>query len=119
MVRFWVRILGMQRYTIAKTAYLEALRQKSKVRWLAKIKGIVDKCGLGEWWNEGKGGKDMEEIVTRDVQEMLKNQECQIWWVSLDCSGLLKSHRRINGSWGEEVFWKVRLSKEDLKTYLD
>ena len=32
MVRYWVRILGMQRFTVAKAAYLEALRQNSKNR---------------------------------------------------------------------------------------
>ena len=31
----------------------------------------------------------MEEIVPRDVQERLKNQESQIWWASLDRSGSL------------------------------
>ena len=55
IVRYWVRILGMQRLTVAKAAHLEALRQKSKAVWPAGIKDILDKCGLGELWNEGKG----------------------------------------------------------------
>ena len=37
----------------------------------------------------------------------------------LDRSGSLKFHRQIQGCWGEEVFWKVGLSREDLKAYLD
>ena len=61
----------------------------------------------------------MEEIVMREVQERLKNQEIQIWWASLDRSGSLKLYRQIKGSWGEEIFWKVGLSREDLKAYLD
>ena len=93
MVRYWVRILGMQRYTVAKAAYLEALRQKSKAGWPAEIQDTLDKCGLGEWWNEGKGIMGMDEIVIREVQERLKNQEIQIWWESLDRSGSLKLYK--------------------------
>ena len=70
MVRYWVRILGMQRFTVAKAAYLEALRQKSKVGWAADIKDILDKCGLVEWWNEGKRVMNMEDILIKEVQEV-------------------------------------------------
>ena len=42
----------------------------------------------------------MEEIVIREVQERLKNQEIQIWWASLDRTGSLKLYRQIKGSWG-------------------
>ena len=102
-VRYWVRILGMQRFTVAKAAYLEALTQNSKTRWPAEIKNILYKCGLGEWWNEGKGIMGMEEIVVREVQERLKNQEIQIWWASLDRSGSLKLYRQVKGSWGRGI----------------
>ena len=59
----------------------------------------------------------MEERVIREVQERLKNREIQIWWASLDRSGSLKLYRQIKGSWGEEVFWKAGLSREDLKDW--
>ena len=49
----------------------------------------------------------MEEIVIREVQERLKNQEIQIWWVSLDCSGSLKLYRQIKGSWGRRYFGRL------------
>ena len=49
MVRYWVRIPGMQRFTVAKAANIEALRHKSKVGWPAEIQYILDQCGLGEW----------------------------------------------------------------------
>jgi len=32
---------------------------------------------------------------------------------------VVKLYRQIKGSWGEEVFWKAGLSREDLKVYLD
>ena len=41
MVRYWARILGMQRFTVAKAAYLEALRQNSKTGWPVEIKDIL------------------------------------------------------------------------------
>ena len=107
MVRYWVRIPGMQRFTVAKAAYLEALRQKNKAGWPVEIKDILDKCGLGEWWNKGKGIMGMEEIVIMEVQERLKNQKIQIWWASLDRSGSLKLYRQIKGSWGGGYFGRL------------
>ena len=69
-------------------------------------------------WNEGKGPVDGSVSVWKEVQRILNDQEIQEWQTQKDQSVFLRFYSQAKGCWGEEVYFKFGLSREDLKNLL-
>ena len=56
--------------------------------------------------------------VWKEVQRILKDQEIQEWQTQKDQSVSLRFYSQAKECWGEEVYFKFGLSREDLKNLL-
>ena len=118
MVKFWEKIIRLPRVRLLKAAYLESLKDGRRDSWSNQVKKILYLCGLSEMWNEGKGPMDETVSVWKEVQRTLNDQEIQEWQAHKDQSMSLRFYSQAKDGWGEEVYLKFGLNKEDLKNLL-
>ena len=82
---------------------------------LNQEENILDRAGLGNCWNEGKGVGEMVGSVSRLVTSGLESQEFQVWQAEKATSPSLGICAEVKENWGEEIYLKMRLAPEDLK----
>ena len=118
MVKFWKKIIMLPRVWLLKAINLESLKSGRRDSWPNQVKKIEDLCGLSEMWNEGKGPMGESVSVWKDFQRTLNDQEIQEWRARNDQSLSLRCYSQGKDCWGEEVYFKFGLNKEDLKNLL-
>ena len=118
MVKYWEIIIRLPRVRLLKSAYLESLKDGRRDSWANQVKKILDILGLSEMWNEGKGPVGGSVSVWKEVQRILNDQEIQEWQTQKDQSVSLRFYSQAKEYWGEEVYFKFGLSREDLKNLL-
>ena len=124
MVRLWEKILVMPRVWVMKVAYLEMLKGHSGSGWPYQIKSVLVQCGLSHMWGDGLGLEDMGDQVSRLVERILLDQEIQAWQAQRSLSNCVRQrslglHCRSKEIWGEVLFFKVGLNKNNIKLLIE
>ena len=102
-----------------KGAYLEMLKGCSGSGWPCQIKSVLDQCGLSHMWGDGLGLEDMGDQVSRVVERILQDQEIQAWQAQRSLSNSLGLYCRSKEIWGEVLFFKVGLNKNEIKLLIE
>ena len=79
------------------------------------MKNILDRVGLGNCWNEGKGIREMVGTVSRLVATGPESQEVQVWQAQKATSPSLGIYAEVKENWGEEIYLKMGLAPDNLK----
>jgi len=75
MVKYWETVSSIEDNRLVKHAFLMMLQNRRKDSWTNQVKNILDRAGLGNCWNEGKGMGEMVGTVSRLVATRLESQE--------------------------------------------
>ena len=72
LISYWLRLLNKDESTLAHIIYIIVLnlfvRDEYKVKWLCRVKNIIDSCGLSYlWFNQNK-------IDTKQSKQILHNR---------------------------------------------
>ena len=115
MVKYWERVSSIEDNRLVKQAFLMMLQDRRKDSWPNQVKNILDRAGLGNCWNEGKGIGEMVGTVSRLVATRLESQEVQVWQAEKATSPSLGIYAEVKENWGEEIYLKMGLAPDDLK----
>ena len=107
----------MRQSRLIKQAFLMMLQHRRKDSWPNQVQNILDRVGLGNCWNEGKGIGEMTGTVSRLFASRLESQEVQIWQAEKATSPSLGIYVEVKQNWGGqgEIYLKMGLVPDDLK----
>ena len=97
LISYWLRLLNKDESTLAHIIYIMVLnlfvRDEYKVKWLCRVKNIIDSCGLSYlWFNQNK-------IDTKQSKQILHNRIADIalqnWYTEVFTSSMCTIYRRF------------------------
>ena len=95
LISYWLRLLNKDESTLAHIIYIIVLslfvRDEFKVKWLCRVKYIIDSCGLSYlWFNQNK-------IDTKQSKQILHNRiediALQNWYTDVFTSSMCTIYR--------------------------
>ena len=97
LISYWLRLLNKDESTLAHIIYIMVLnlfvRDEYKVKWLCRVKNIIDSCGLSYlWFNQNK-------IDTKQSKQILHNRIADIalqnWYTEVFTSSMCTIYGRF------------------------
>ena len=77
---------------------------------------LLDSTGLSYAWNGGDGPISNQKVFLSEIQTRLEDQEIQKWWNNLSESESLSSYYNVKENYGEELYFKLGIPKESLRS---
>ena len=118
LIKFWLKILQCPSSRLIRAAYDELLTQGQKSSWPFHVKKLLDSTGLSYAWNGGEGPISDQKAFLSETQIRLEDQEIQKWWNDLNQSESLSSYYKVKENYGEELYFKLGIPKESLKSWM-